>query len=291
MKKIILLMAIFLLVGCSSANEDYKVALPESMEIMEMGEMSAGGGYAKMADSAPRANSAMPDIAMPNRKMIKNGNMNIETTAFDESIDVIFTKIEELGGFIESYSVYGKGDTFNPRSAYMQVRIPEEEFNNFIDDTADFGVATSKSIDVQDITDQYVDTELRIKSLETQRDRLLELLKEAGTLTELFEIEKELNNVIYELELAQGSLNKYDSLLDFSTIDITVREVYEYVDAHPEPVTFMDRIIQAFKDSFKNLFAVIQSAIVAFVLYLPFIAIIAIIIIILIKVFRVKKRK
>ncbi|ONI40617.1 hypothetical protein AN639_00375 [Candidatus Epulonipiscium fishelsonii] len=302
-KKIfIMIMSCVLLIGCgSSAEPESGLFIEESLAsniamdsapMMDMASISMKSGAG--------SNSVMPDMQFPNRKIIKSGRVSIETLEFDNSINYIFEEVEQLGGFIELYEVDGSGEQYKDydssysnaaRYATVKARIPENMFTQFINTTEKYGMVVYKSIESEDITDQYVDTELRIETLTIQQERLTELLEKSGTLTEIFEIEKELANVLYELESFQGTLNQYDSLVDFATVTIYIDEVYKYEEQLPVPKTFSERISVAFSDMIDKFIENTQNAVVLLIYGIPLIVIAVLILVIIKIIIKSKKNK
>lgn len=119
-----------------------------------------------------------------------------------------------------------------------------------------------------------MDTEIRLETLEIQAERLKELLKQAGDLEKLFKIEQELADVTYQIESLKGTLKKYDSLIDYSTIEINVEEAEVYVQP-AKKVTFLDKIKKTFMDSVDGLINVLQGIVLVVVAMIPFLIIIA----------------
>lgn len=229
-----------------------------------------------------------------NRKIIKTGTINLQTKTFEESVQGVIDEVNTLGGFIQNCSIEGNNlySTYRRRSANLSVRIPNNVFDTFMNESNQFGNVTSKSIQGEDVTNQYMDTEIRLSTLEIQAERLKELLKQAGDLDKLFRIEKELGNVTYEIESLKGTLKKYDSLIDYSTIEIYIEEADVYIEPIKED-TFLDRVKNTFIKSFKGLISVIQTICLIIVAIIPFLIILVPIIIIGIKIlsYRNKKRK
>ena len=70
-----------------------------------------------------------------------------------------------------------------------------------------------------------MDTEARISSLQTEYDRLLELLAQAESVDSLISLEARLSDVRYQLESYKSQLRTYDNLVDYSTVSISVSQV------------------------------------------------------------------
>lgn len=211
-----------------------------------------------------------------NRKVIKIGRIDLQTKTFDDTVQNIMNHVNEIGGFIQNCSIEGNNlySEYNRRYANLSVRIPNKEFDKFMNESSQFGNVTSKSIEGEDVTDQYMDTEIRLETLEIQAERLKELLKQAGDLEKLFKIEQELADVTYQIESLKGTLKKYDSLIDYSTIEINVEEAEVYVQP-AKKVTFLDKIKKTFMDSVDGLINVLQGIVLVVVAMIPFLIIIA----------------
>ena len=117
-------------------DSSYKNDSPDSFGIGYGMDYSAS--ESNNTDSADEP-SLMPDTDTPHtnneqaqHKIIKNANVTIETRSFDEDINFIKEKAEELGGYIESESVSGRkpqeyGD--GTRYAIITFRIPADKLN------------------------------------------------------------------------------------------------------------------------------------------------------------------
>ena len=96
------------------------------------------------------------------------------------------------------------------RYADLTLRIPVEKLAEFTAAVNSLSNVVSSSRNTEDVTLQYVDTESRVKTLETERDRLLELMEQAETMSDLLEIESRLTEVRGELERYASQLKVLD---------------------------------------------------------------------------------
>ena len=90
---------------------------------------------------------------------------------------------------------------------------------------SEIGNVTQKNESVEDVTLQYVDVESRKKALETEQERLMELLSSAENMEDLLAIESKLSEVRYELENYGSQLRMLDNQIDYSTVNVDVDEV------------------------------------------------------------------
>lgn len=84
------------------------------------------------------------------------------------------------------------------------------------------GRVAQASTESEDLTRQLVDTEARMRALETLRDRLQQLLAtRSGTLEQLLQVERELARVQGELDATRSSLTVMRTRVQTSRLDVT----------------------------------------------------------------------
>lgn len=209
------------------------------------------GGESK-PENAP---SASGDIyTNDGNKIIRTASMTIQTTEFDASTAALKALTEKYGGYFESAEVSGGGyyDQYASRSGHYVVRIPKENFVSFRDGTGSIGHVYSISENSQDVGEAYYDTEARLATLTTKRDRLLALLEKAEYMEDIISLESALADVQYEIDMHTSTLRKYDSLIDYSTFRIRLEEVIEYRDEPGVKESFGSRLVSSLKAGFRS---------------------------------------
>lgn len=164
--------------------------------------------------------SAIPD----SRKLIRNVDLSFETTDFDTFVQDIQSKTTALGGYIESSDLSGNAYTDRHRFAYFTLRIPKPQVDTFLSFAEGEANLTRKYENTQDITLQYYDTESRKKALQSEYDRLLELMAKAESVDAVIAIEQRLSEIRYQLDSFESDLRRYDNQVDYSTITVNVSE-------------------------------------------------------------------
>ncbi len=279
MKKLISFILIILLslslISCSKANDAYA---ENNFNDMKAETSSSGKYFGTIADGAMDYEAEMdmpmeaPEASLPeetkgdqdplaNRKIIYSSSYNLETKEFDKSIARLDTLVEELGGWYQSSNSYGTAESGN-RNAYFTVRIPVEAYKNFISRQGEIGTVVSSSENNRDVTEQYTDTEARLESALLREERVLKILENAGSLDDVLALERELSDIRYEIENLTGSLRKYDSLVEFATVDISIREVTVYTPKTPVTLTFSERMSKGFSEGIDNFVKFVQNFLV-----------------------------
>lgn len=183
------------------------------------------------------------------RKIVYYGSFQIRTKSFDSDYQSIITLLNELGGYIEESSINGeKPEDWrdNGRYASLRVRVPSKNFDAFTSRVGNMGETLSSSVSGKDISLDYFDTETRLKTQRTRETRLLALLEQAATLEDIVELESALAEVSYEIQMLETSLRNFDSLIDYSSVTISLEEVNQVADVRPSDESVGTRISNAF---------------------------------------------
>ena len=232
--------------------------------------------YISKEESAADADisSGLPE----NRKLIQTVNMQVETENLDTVLQQIDTRIAELGGYVENSSVEN-GSAYSGRryrSANITVRIPAKDLDSFIDKVGQITNIVSSQKRVEDVTLSYVATESRMKALQTEETRLLELMAKAETMDDLLTVEKRLTQVRTELEQVTSALRVFDNQVDYATIHLSISEVKEFTEV-TEPETVWERIGVGFKRSLKGVGNFLEELFVFLIVAIPYLVLIAVI--------------
>ena len=277
----------------ATANEDFKMEEPAEEAEYEEGALATTTAVTQ--DEAPEA--AATDVAS---KIIYSADLSAQTTDFDTAISTLDAQIAAFGGFIERSDVNGDTRYNNDgttsiinRWAYYTVRIPCDHFESFLHETEGFGNVTSTSRDAQNVTSAYTDYEARLSSLNTQEERLLDMLAKSEDVETLIALEQRLSDVRYEIESIERNLRNYDMQIKYSTVNLDLREVEVYTPTVPVRRTFGQKLADSLSDGWTGFTRGIQNVILGLASALPALILLAVItaaVIVCIKKAR-KKRK
>jgi hypothetical protein len=116
---------------------------------------------------------------------------------------------ERLGGFMQSQ-----------RRGVIVIRVPAARLNGAIDELETLGEITEKQVVGSDVTEEWTDLQMRLKSAETGIVRLRELLAKAGKVEDMLKIEAQLQRLTETVERIKGRLRYLDEAITYSTITV-----------------------------------------------------------------------
>lgn len=162
------------------------------------------------------------------RKLTKEANLRFRSKNNQESYTLIHHSLKKFDAYIAEENTFN----YNNRNGFdLTVRVPAAQFDsmlNYIVNNANIKELESKSIQINDVTEEFIDIEARIKIKKESEQKLTELLQQSGNLSETLEIQKQLTDLRSEIESVEGRLKYISDKVDYSTIRISFYEKIKY---------------------------------------------------------------
>ena len=225
-------------------------------------------------------------------KIIYTASIRLQSTEFDSSLSAIEDLVNSCGAYFESKNISNSSGSY--RSADMTVRVPVAHYNEFLSQIDGTATVTSIHQSAEDVSESYYDIESRLATAKTKLKRLQELLAEAENMEDIITLEDSISDTEWVIDELQGTLNNYDSRVQYSTVTMTLSEVYKVQEVQA-PATFGDKISSSFKDGLAGFAEAMGNLLLWFAAswtWLLFIlAIIAVIVVIIVLCVRKKRSR
>lgn len=174
-------------------------------------------------EALPAAPAGMPTSTELERKIIYNVDIHLIVKDTDQAFGEIQRLVTEMGGFVSESNVW-REDTF--RRGTITVRVPAGQLEDALAQFRALALdVESENVDSQDVTEEYVDLEARLRNEQRTETELLELLasrSETGKTQDILEVHRELSNVRAQIEQIDGRMRYLENLSAMATIQITV---------------------------------------------------------------------
>ncbi len=217
------------------------------------------------------------------RMLIKTVHMEVESEDIDNMVKNVEKRVDELGGYVENMSVnnqkYSNSET---KTADITARVPVEKLDQFVNEVEGQTNVLSRSSNAEDVTLRYVDMQARMDSLQTEYDRISELLKEADNLDNIIELENRLTDIRYEMQSYGSQMKAMKNQATYSTIYLNVRQVIEYTPVVEKEKTRLERMSEGFIQNCKKVGNGVLDFFVGLVVALPVLLIWAVVIAIIV---------
>ncbi len=185
-----------------------------------------------------------------NLKLVYRAEVYLQTLDFDKSLSDLEKLVSDVDGYFENRridngSYYRRADF---KSANFTIRVPSEKYQDFLNSVSGSCHVVSISQNIEDIGDSYYDTENRIKTLQIKEERLQALLAKATKMSDIIELESALSENEYSLDMYKTQLRDYDSLVDYSTITVSLESVDTLSEDVNTELSFGERLARSIKN-------------------------------------------
>ena len=186
-------------------------------------------------------------------KLIRTVTMQLQTKEFDTLLSYLEARVAAVGGYVQNSMIYGNSmEGSGYRSANLTLRIPQSSLDMFVTGITENATVVKKSENAENVTLQYADTEARLKSLQIEQERFLELLEKADSVDTILTLEKHLTELRYQIESYASTLKIYDNKVSYSTVTLDISEVKRIVPVEKDP-TVIDRMKDGFSGTWYNI--------------------------------------
>ncbi len=203
--KLLSLLLFGLILACSSGDSNSPLHKETATSDYEYGE-------------AEERVKIAPISSVQKQKIIKTARLAFETKDITTTHKSILELANQNKGLVQNDN---SGKSYNRIFRNMVIRIPSENFQVFIEGISE-GVSyfDQKDISRQDVSEEFVDLEARLKAKWELEKRYLELLKQAKNVKEMLEIERELSKIREEIEAKQGRLQFLQNRVSMSAVSL-----------------------------------------------------------------------
>ncbi len=215
-----LLAAALALSGCAPRVAQRQVAPPVETVMVEKA--------AEVPAAVPRL--APTPIPMPlavdteERMLIRTAQLSITVTDTAKAVQEAKAVAEGLGGYVTSSQMYKQGERLY---ATMVLRVPAERFDEALAQIKALAVEVEReSTQGEDVTEEYVDLQARLRNLELTEKELQQLLTEVRERTQKAEdvlaVYRELTEIRGQIEQLKGRMQYLERRVDFATIELSI---------------------------------------------------------------------
>lgn len=230
-KIFMVLFCIAILGGCGNKSKETGDSTPILQNQMDL----SGTANDKVAPTSTERNSKVDEFktiqtnfdseipVLKDRMIIRIGSMNIEIENYSESDKKVTEAVARANGYVSNttttVNVSGK------KQGTIQVKIPADKFDGFVQDVSNIGKVMSENISGKDVTEEYIDLEARQKTQRELEKRLLDLLNEkTAKLVDVVEVEEKLSSVRENIERTEGRMRFLKNQSAYSTLSISLFE-------------------------------------------------------------------
>lgn len=236
--------------GIENSDKEYKQVNEPDLQSKDKQDQSPGG---EKQIPVVKVNGINTDSLQPtpansfvdwDKKIIKTATIRLEIKDFKKYNNYIHEVAKRYGGYFaqeEQTQADGKIESI------ITIKVPVAQFDNLVNVLpAEDAKVQEKKISSDDVGSEMADTKSRLEAKKQMRLKYLDFLKQSKNMTEVLQVQAEINQIQEEIESATGRMNYLSQQTAYSTINLTFYQPlqgYQSIDGEP---SFLTRITGAF---------------------------------------------
>jgi archaellum component FlaC len=250
--------SIFALSSCAGApnSNDKTAASSTAPASLDAAKTSASTAPAEKAGASKNEDAKKADgvtkepkavVPKPQKpQLIKTAHVSLKLDSIEQSI----TKLRELsqskGGDIYSLQDDQSPDRGDHRKASLVIKVPVESLDITLAGISKLGKVQSQKLESNDVTQQIVDSDARLKNLRQQEDQTRKIMDRAGSINDTLNVSRSLAEIREQIEQIDAQVKNMRQQVAYSTIHLELEEL-QAKNPSGDPIGF--RIQETWKSS------------------------------------------
>lgn len=245
-KLIILLCATTLFFGCRSNNNTnggFRGEVAKSLSAVNEAEVSND------MQSPPPPSSEVKDNI--DKKIIKTAYLSIEVASYESSRKQIEVLLKEQNAYVSNENLQ---NTDYQITNNINIKVPADKFEKLLAEISKLAKRVDyQNIEMQDVTEEYIDVESRLNNSRKVEQTYLKLLRRTNSIEDILKIEQKLGEIRTEIESTQGRLKYLNQQVSFSSINLNIYQKLEYKYIPEKSEGFFQRLVKSLDLGWKGI--------------------------------------
>jgi hypothetical protein len=214
------------------------------------GAASPSSGENEMAASAPPPPPAAQSAAVGSKtaavpkkaaetpatrpQLIKKAELSVVVKSIDATTKSVTNIVEKQQGDILGFQNQKPPDSSVRQTASVEIRVPQERLETTLEALAKLGTVENRSLTAEDVTQQLVDSQARLRNLRKSEEMVLKIMERSGSVGDVLKASQELSNIRESIERIDAQLKSLRNQVAYSTINLTLQAAVS-AQQTPEP--------------------------------------------------------
>ncbi|NEP16761.1 MAG: DUF4349 domain-containing protein [Leptolyngbya sp. SIO4C1] len=209
-----------LLVGLSAVTACATV--PTTQEMAGSAELEAPAADMAEPATAAKVTAANGEGALPSQpQLIRRANLLLTVESVDSALEQTAQIVQAQQGSILDLQDQ-QPEAGRHRSAYLRLQVPQANLEATLTALADLGTVEQRSITAEDVSDQLVDLQARLKNLRQSEAALQKIMERSGSIADVLEVSRELSTVREQIEQLAARQKALQTRVSYSVIELNL---------------------------------------------------------------------
>lgn len=221
-----LIISILALSSCSAVNETNSAKMINS-PASAPAPLAAADGL-EMANSAPQQTTTEPK---KQSQLIKRAQLTLIVQSIHQTTESITEIIKKQQGDILKFEAQKSPDNSQRQTAYLEFRVPQQRLETTLNALAKLGTVENQMITAEDVSDQLVDVQARLRNLRKSEEMVLKIMERSGSVGDVLKAANELSTIRESIERIDAQLRNLQNQVAYSTINLRIESLVSVTPA------------------------------------------------------------
>lgn len=243
---------------------------------------AAAPPYAPARDAALTSKIAAQAPAFGGRilqrpQLIRTGSMSLLVPDVERAVAQLTALAQMQFGDVVSLDDEMPSQPGMRHTAQVQLSVPADRFDATMAALAKIGAAQSRSINAENVTDQIIDAQARLRNLRHTEADMLRILDRSGKIPDVLDVTQQIAQVREQIEQIDAQLQSMQHRVAYSTISVAIEDEKPVASAEPSFGTQLGDSWAAAMRSVRNVSLKLASIVLVLVAFAPYWLVITII--------------
>ena len=241
-----------------------------------LGTVAPGTTADAYSVNQPATEAAAPPPALANKlrverpQLIRTGSMSLIVPDVERAIAQLSAVAQTQFGDVVSLSDETPSQPGVRHTASLQLRVPSDRFDETLASIAQVGAVSARTIGAENVSDQIVDAQARLRNLRRTELDMLRILDRAGKIPDVLEVTQQIAAVREQIEQLDGQLQSLQHRVAYSTISIDIQDEKPIAAVEPSAGTQLNDAWLAAVRNMRNFSIALASRVLGFVAFAPY---------------------
>jgi Domain of unknown function (DUF4349) len=209
-------------------------------------EQQAAKAVSKPSGETTNNGVENPVLKPQKPQLIKTAYVSLKLDSIDQALIKIRELSQSKGGDIYSFQDNQSADRGDHRKANLVVKVPVASLDQVLASIAKLGKVQNQKLESNDVTQQIVDSDARLKNLRQQEEQTRKIMERAGSINDTLRVSESLAGIREQIEQIDAQVKNMRQQVAYSTINLELEELQA---ANPSGDPFGLRVQETWKNS------------------------------------------
>lgn len=231
---ILTLSSLLTVASCSASGGGGGGSFNQAMQTAEMAKAPPPAVPRPQGSITSASSGQVQEAPRSQPQLIKKANLTLVVQSIEESSQTVTAIVRKQSGDIIAFQDRKPPDTSMRHVASLEIRVPQERLDETLNELAKLGTVQDRSMMAEDVTNQIVDNEARLRNLRKSEEMVLKIMDRSGSVGDVLKASQELTKIRESIERLDAQLKSLRSQVAYSSITLNL-EAAVSAKQSPEP--------------------------------------------------------